>query len=343
MIGKETRVNHWAAVSIESRFVCPSVKQKAVLVAMLAVGLLSSTRSMAQSQAQPVDPAETVPAEGAAPSSSWPDAPSTTQATQSHGFGGSAATVAKTIGEDELHFLKYPFQKSAIKWDILFLGATGVLIANDESVLHQVPQSWHNNSITVSNATLGATAATAGGIYLTGLITHNDHAEETGVRTAEATIDSVILYGAAKAIFARQRPFTGEGEGKFFSGNWTNGSFPSGHAMFTWTIASTVAHEYHSPWVKILMYGLATTVSTARVTAREHFPSDVFVGSVLGYGIGAYVAHKDNAIAAFRAFEKQDRARAGSNPGARDHRGAIMMGFARRSWRAYTTKYFAAG
>ena len=63
--------------------------------------------------------------------------------------------------------------------------------------------------------------------------------------------------------------------------------------MFTWTIASTVAHEYHSPWLKVLMYGLATSVSTTRVTSREHFPSDVFVGSVLGYGIGAYVAHKD--------------------------------------------------
>jgi membrane-associated phospholipid phosphatase len=97
-----------------------------------------------------------------------------------------------------------------------------------------------------------------------------------------------------KAIFARQRPFTGDAEGKFFSGNWTNGSFPSGHAMFTWTVAATMAHEYHSPWLKLLLYGMATTVSTTRVTARQHFPSDVLVGSVFGYGIGTYVAHKDS-------------------------------------------------
>lgn len=259
---------------------------------MIAIALLAPTRSMAQSQAGSADGAPA--ASEAAVDRSLPDAPSATQATQSHGFGGTLGTVGKTIAEDEWHFVKYPFQKSAIKWDILFLGATGVLIANDESVLHEVPRSWHNTSITISNATLGATAATAGGIYLTGLLTHNDHAEDTGVRTAEATIDSVILYGAAKAIFSRQRPFSGRGDGRFFAGNWTNGSFPSGHAMFTWTIASTVAHEYHSPWLKILMYGLATSVSTTRVTSREHFPSDVFVGSVLGYGIGAYVAHKDH-------------------------------------------------
>lgn len=223
-----------------------------------------------------------------------PDAPSSSQAVESQSIGEKLGTAAKTIGADEIHILKAPFHKSAIKWDILALGATAVLIANDESVLHQVPVSWHDTSILASNVALGATAATAGGIYLTGLLTDNDHAKETGVRSAEATIDSVILYGAMKAVFARQRPFTGEGEGKFFSGNWTNGSFPSGHAMFTWTVASTIAHEYHSPWVKLLMYGMATTVSTTRVTARQHFPSDVFVGSVLGYGIGTYVAHKDS-------------------------------------------------
>lgn len=223
-----------------------------------------------------------------------PDAPSSTQEAQSRSFGQKLGDAAKTIGSDELHIIKSPFQKKAIIWDALIVGSTAVLIANDESVLHQVPTSWHDTSITASNVALGATAATAGGIYLTGLFTGDEHAKEAGVRTAEATIDTVILYGAMKAIFARQRPSTGEGEGKFFSGNWTNGSFPSGHAAFTWAIASTVAHEYHSPWLKLLMYGMATTVSTTRVTSRQHFPSDVFVGSVLGYGVGTYVAHKDN-------------------------------------------------
>ncbi len=226
--------------------------------------------------------------------SALPDAPSSSQVAQSQSFGEKLGEAAKTIGSDELHILKSPFKKSAIKWDILVVGATAALIATDERVIHEVPTSWHDTSITASNVALGATAATAGGIYVAGLISGDDHAKEAGVRTAEATIDSVILYGAMKAIFARQRPFTGDAEGKFFSGNWTNGSFPSGHAMFTWTVASTIAHEYHSPWLKILMYGMATTVSTTRVTSREHFPSDVFVGSVLGYGIGTYVAHKDS-------------------------------------------------
>jgi hypothetical protein len=152
---------------------------------------------------------------------------------------------------------------------------------------------------------LYGSVAVTGGIYLTGLITKDEHSQEVGIRTAEATVDSVIMYGAMKAIFQRQRPFSGPGEGRFFAGNWSNGSFPSGHAMFTWTIASSVAHQYHSIPLDIAMYGLASTVTTTRVLAGQHFPSDVFVGSVLGYLIGDYVAHKPEKVGGVRAGKLQ--------------------------------------
>ena len=199
----------------------------------------------------------------------------------------------RTIGEDELHIIKAPFSVSAIKWDAMFLGATGILIANDESVLHQVSPSWHSTSLNISNAGVYGLGAAAGGIFVTGLITHNEHATDTGIRSAEASVDSVILYAALKAVLARQRPYTGQGEGKFFSGNWTAGSFPSGHATFAWTLAAVMAHEYPNWPMRLLLYGAATAVSTTRVTGGVHFPSDVFAGSVIGYGVGTYVAHKD--------------------------------------------------
>jgi len=212
---------------------------------------------------------------------------------QSKSFAGSLGTAVKTIGEDELHIIKAPFSASALKWDALVVGATGILIANDESVAHQVSPSWHNTSINISNAGVYGLGAAAGGVFVTGLITHNKHATDTGIRSAEASIDSVILYAALKAILARQRPYTGQGEGKFFSGNWTAGSFPSGHATLAWTLASVMAHEYPNWPMRLLMYGAATAVSTTRVTGGVHFPSDVFAGSVIGFGVGTYVAHKD--------------------------------------------------
>jgi membrane-associated phospholipid phosphatase len=160
------------------------------------------------------------------------------------------------------------------------------------SVLHQVPASWHSASPNISDGTLYGLGATAGGIFVTGLITHDEHAVDTGIRSAEASVDSVILYAALKAVLARQRPYTG-GEGRFFSGNWTAGSAPSGHSTLAWTLATVVAHEYPNWPMRLLMYGAATAVSTTRVTGGVHFPSDVFSGAVIGFGVGTFVSHKD--------------------------------------------------
>jgi membrane-associated phospholipid phosphatase len=266
-------------------------RRKTVLAAMITIVFFAPAWAMAQSQAHPSDPTATelTPATKAA----LPDAPSAAKESQPNSFGKSLETAIKTIGEDELHIVKSPFSVSALKWDALAIGATGVLIANDESVAHQVSPSWHNTSINISNGGVYGLGAAAGGIFVTGLITHNEHATDTGIRSAEASVDSVILYAALKAVLARQRPYTGAGEGKFFSGNWTSGSFPSGHATFAWTLASVMAHEYPNWPMRLLMYGAATAVSTTRVTGGVHFPADVFSGAVIGYGVGTYVAHKD--------------------------------------------------
>ena len=214
--------------------------------------------------------------------------------------------IAKTIGEDEWHLIKAPFEtqglgfdngtplrNQTIYWNAAVLTATGVLIANDESVVNQVPVSWHQTGTNVSDTLTYATAATAGGIYLTGLFTNDEHARRTGVLSAEAGIDSFLLYEGAKLIFNRERPYKDSGKGMFFAGNFSDGSFPSGHAAFAWTLASVIAHEYPKWPVELAMYGAATAVATTRVTGGQHFPSDVFFGSTMGYLIGRYVANKD--------------------------------------------------
>ena len=260
-------------------------------MAVVLLVLLWPSSSYARAREQPTDADTIVPTAKA--DSPLPDEPPTPRPDQSTSFAGSLGTAVKTIGEDELRIIKSPFSLSALKWDAMVVGATGILIANDESVLHQVSPSWHNTSINISNAGVYGLGATAGGIFVTGLITHDKHAIDTGIRGAEASVDSVILYAALKAVLARQRPYTGQGEGKFFSGNWTAGSFPSGHATLAWTLASVMAHEYPNWPMRLLMYGAATAVSTTRVTGGVHFPADVFSGSVIGFGVGTYVAHKD--------------------------------------------------
>jgi membrane-associated phospholipid phosphatase len=74
-------------------------------------------------------------------------------------------------------------------------------------------------------------------------------------------------------------------------GNWYrgNGSFPSGHTIAAFSIATVIARRYpHQRWVPYVAYGLAGMVGFSRLTLLSHFPSDVFVGGALGYAIGRF-------------------------------------------------------
>jgi membrane-associated phospholipid phosphatase len=132
-------------------------------------------------------------------------------------------------------------------------------------------------------------AAVAGTFYIVGRKTKNSRARETGILSAEAAVDSFIVSTALKGITQRGRPQTGRDRSEFFDGG---SSFPSGHSIEAWAVATVIAHEYHDRrLVQVAAYGIATAVSVSRFTGHKHYLSDVLVGSALGYGIGRYVYH----------------------------------------------------
>jgi len=76
------------------------------------------------------------------------------------------------------------------------------------------------------------------------------------------------------------------GQGSWIRGN---GSFPSGHTIAAFSIATVIARRYpNQRWVKYAAYGIAAAVGFSRLTLSAHFPSDVFVGGVLGYSISRF-------------------------------------------------------
>jgi membrane-associated phospholipid phosphatase len=132
----------------------------------------------------------------------------------------------------------------------------------------------------------GAVAAT---FYLVGRKKNDPRARETGILSAQAVVDSLIVANALKQITQRGRPQTGRERSEFFDGG---NSFPSGHSMQAWSVATIIANEYHDHrFVPIAAYSIASAVSVARFTVGKHYLSDVLVGSALGYGIGQYVYH----------------------------------------------------
>jgi membrane-associated phospholipid phosphatase len=213
------------------------------------------------------------------------------QDTQRRGSEGAFQRGLKRMGRDQAEIYSAPFHRSSLKWDALFLAGTGILIASDKHTSGAVPLDHINLSRDISNVGLYGTGAVAGTLFLSSLATHNEHAREAGVLSAEAFANAFPVYAVLQLSAGRQRPNEGNGLGRFERNNALSSSFPSGHAIFTWSVATVIAHEYPRPWVQWLAYGTATAVSITRFTGREHFPADVLVGSVFGYLIGRHIFH----------------------------------------------------
>ena len=191
--------------------------------------------------------------------------------------------------KDQREIYTAPFRRSAVKWDIAVIAVTGGLIAADRHISGEISSSHINVSRDISDAGLYGALGAVGASWLSGAVTDNAHARETGFLGAEALANSAAVYAVINVITGRQRPLEGNGKGHFFQNNTLDSSFPSGHAILTWSGAAVLAHEYPKPWVKWLAYGTATAVSVTRVTGKEHFPADVVVGSTFGYLIGRHI------------------------------------------------------
>jgi membrane-associated phospholipid phosphatase len=180
-------------------------------------------------------------------------------------------------------------------WVLPALVGTGALFASDSWLSKQVPNGEIARSRSFSNYGAFSLAGAASGMFLLGKITHDEHAAEAGLLASEAALNAAAVDFALKSMFQRQRPYDGTGAGHFFAGG---GSFPSEHAAISWAVAGVIAHEYPGTLTKLISYGLASAVTVARVTGKEHFPSDAVVGSALGYFIAqqVYRRHRDPEV-----------------------------------------------
>jgi hypothetical protein len=198
------------------------------------------------------------------------------------------------MAEDQMQFWTSPKELKnprALETFLPFVGFTGALIAGDSWISKQVPDSPSQvkRSKNISNYAVFSLIGAGGGAFAFGKLTHNDHLSETGFLSGEAAINSTLVTYAFKEATRRERPYQGNGNGDFFKGG---SSFPSEHAAIAWSIASVVAHEYPGPLSQIGAYGLASTVTLTRVTGKQHFPSDVVVGSALGWYFGRQIYRK---------------------------------------------------
>jgi hypothetical protein len=206
--------------------------------------------------------------------------------------------------QDEASIIASPLhtQPSDLLWILPFGAATGIAIDKDATAMSDLGYNTGRQNDFRHVSDIGGIygpVAYSGVAYAVGAYRHDDRLRETGILVGEAMADAYILNTGLKYAIDRQDPSQGDGTGKFWphgKKTWPDGqSMPSEHSINAWAFARVVAGEYPGWRTKLIVYSLATTVSASRVIAREHFPSDVIVGSTFGYLIGGFVFHHRSA------------------------------------------------
>lgn len=197
----------------------------------------------------------------------------------SRGFTGHISDLF----EDQKQIWTSPFRahSSDTVWLTPLTGLAAGLFVTDRQYSASLPHdpSTVKRYKNVSNAGIAGLVGGAAGLYLFSFPAHNEHWRETGFLAGEAALNSLITVEALKYSFGRERPYQ-NGGGHFFQGGT---SFPSEHAAAAWSVAGVIAHEYPGVFPSLLAYGAASAVSFARVRGQQHFPSDVLIGSAIGF------------------------------------------------------------
>jgi len=182
---------------------------------------------------------------------------------------------------------------------LILTGITAVLVAGVDNpsgryFQHTQAFSRFNNVCSGKNTSI-AMFAVPSAVYVVGLLRKDSYAQHTFLLAGEAIIDSEILTTVMKDIDRRLKPVEVPPNGNFadtwFQANQGSlirgiGSFPSGHTIAAFSVATVFADRY--PKYKWVAYGLAGLVGFSRVSLQSHHPSDVFAGAVLGYAIAHY-------------------------------------------------------
>lgn len=187
-----------------------------------------------------------------------------------------------------------PFHWGKTDWEkagIIF-GITLALYKNDTKIQNwfQDHRSGTSNSISnfVRSFGEGTVLLPLSALYIYGCQTDDERARRTALLSLESFIESGLVTTTLKYAGHRSRPYTGDSYdtwgGPGLSTDDSRLSFPSGHSMCAFAVATIVAEEYRDePLVPVLSYGMATLTALSRINDNKHWASDVFFGSVVGY------------------------------------------------------------
>ena len=208
--------------------------------------------------------------------------------------------LTPNIADDQKRIWTYParaFKRQNIVPTVAFLATTAALLTADpgEGKYFRNTTSFHgfNQTFSSTNSSL-LIAAVPISMYTAGFIKHDNKLRKTALLAGEAVADSEILTTVMKAVDRRARPNSFSTQGNYWDswtdGSSTNGSFPSGHTIAAFSVATIISRQYGSNhrWLPYFAYGVATLIGFSRLSLGDHFTADVFAGAALGYAISRF-------------------------------------------------------
>lgn len=189
------------------------------------------------------------------------------------------------------------WDKNGVLTFAIILGTSGMIYALDQDLFDGVQELKTPSTVDASKVISkfgkgGYLTGFMAALYLSGEVFDSSELRKTALLSMESFLATSAVVLTMKMIFGRARPYSGKSPNYFrpFSFVTRYTSLPSGDAAGAFAVAATIADRSDALIVDALAYGLAGLVAFFRVHDEKHWPSDVFVGSALGYFVGRQIS-----------------------------------------------------
>jgi membrane-associated phospholipid phosphatase len=206
---------------------------------------------------------------------------------------------------DGYHLLISPSEYSAGDWLIAgsIVLSTTATIPFDEDIRKYSQKNhsdFNDKSMNLGKAygNLLSPVIIGGSIYSYGLFFKNESVRTTGRMIIETVAYAGVITTILKSLFGRSRPYTEDGSHFFrlFQIDDNHLSLPSGHSTVAFSVSTVLANRIHNVYASIGLYTLAAITSVSRVYHDEHWASDVFLGSAIGFFVGNFISNNSGDL-----------------------------------------------